>query len=155
MKMVLSRQKNDVNILADKAEGGFIYKRINGVRWCLASPSAIGHIGKALFNKVSSVSGMEFLIPRGQSWSWGVGVWGVPRKKRNLISLPWVEMQSEGGPSVPRPAPGLLVTFKVSCCFGQFTGYVIVQDSTPEGRSILPVSFEPLPDKSSPAQTLL
>lgn len=32
--MVLSRQKNDINILADKAEGDFIYKlkRINGIR---------------------------------------------------------------------------------------------------------------------------
>lgn len=55
VKMVLSRQKNDVNILADKAEGGFVYKRINGVRWCLASHSAIGHIGKPLFNEVSCV----------------------------------------------------------------------------------------------------
>ena len=32
--MVLSQQKNDINILADKAEGGFTYKlkRKNGVR---------------------------------------------------------------------------------------------------------------------------
>lgn len=34
VRMVLSRQKNDINILADKAERGLIYKlqRINGVR---------------------------------------------------------------------------------------------------------------------------
>lgn len=34
VRMVLSRQKNDINILADKAEGDFIYKlkRINGIR---------------------------------------------------------------------------------------------------------------------------
>lgn len=72
--MVLGRQKNDINILADKAEGGFIYKRINGVRWYLASQPAIGHKGKPLSNEVSSVSGMESLIPRGQPWSWCGGV---------------------------------------------------------------------------------
>lgn len=34
VRTVLSRQKNDINILADKAERGFIYKlkRMNGVR---------------------------------------------------------------------------------------------------------------------------
>lgn len=34
VRMVLSRQKHDTNILADKAQGGFVYelKRINRVR---------------------------------------------------------------------------------------------------------------------------
>lgn len=51
VRIVLSPQKNNINILADTAEGGFIYelKRINGVRWCLAPQPAGENPGKPAF----------------------------------------------------------------------------------------------------------
>lgn len=50
-------------------------------------------------------------------------------------------LQGGGGLSVPTAPPppsppSLLVPFKVNSCFGQLTGSVTAQDSTPEGSAI-------------------